>query len=617
MGLDAKWTELPEVQRRFLLFSVAVAIIFLLLILRLWFLQIVNHEEYLERSIRNRTRVLSLEAPRGPIYDRNGVLLVDNRPSFRISVLRQDVADRTRLLTRLAELLEVDRDVLEQRWQKGRHFPIYRPVPLATDVSREVLERIQEQGVDLPGVLTEVRPVRDYLEKGSAAHLIGYLGEITEEELASAVSRQSRAGDLVGKVALEKTFEPFLRGEKGRRLVEVDVKGKLLRQLQMESARPGNKLYLTLDRELQRAADEAFGEQSGAAIALDVENGDILAILSRPTFDPALFARGIASDEWRELLNDPRHPLQNKAIAGQYSPASTFKMIVALAALREGNVGTKREIDCQGDFELGGSRFRCWKKVGHGPTNLKKALRESCDVWFYQVGLELGIDKLSAAAKEFGLGAPVGYPLPGEKAGVIPSQKWKRARFKQPWYAGETVITAIGQGFVLTTPIQLAVMTAALANGGKVLKPRLIERIEDWQGNLLLCPETEIVREISYSDAAWKAIKQGLVAVVNEPRGTGQIARLEDVVIAGKTGTSQVVRRKSDEEEELDEGGDVPYRFRPHALFVAYAPADKPKIAVAVVVEHGQHGGSAAGPIAKTIIERYITLQSARSGDGG
>ncbi|MCK4690869.1 MAG: penicillin-binding protein 2, partial [Desulfuromonadales bacterium] len=285
MGLDAKWTELPEVQRRFLLFSVAVAIIFLLLILRLWFLQIVNHEEYLERSIRNRTRVLSLEAPRGPIYDRNGVLLVDNRPSFRISVLRQDVADRTRLLTRLAELLEVDRDVLEQRWQKGRHFPIYRPVPLATDVSREVLERIQEQGVELPGVLTEVRPVRDYLEKGSAAHLIGYLGEITGEELASAVSHQSRAGDLVGKVALEKTFEPFLRGEKGRRLVEVDVKGKLLRQLQKESPRPGNKLYLTLDRELQRAADEAFGEQSGAAIVLDVENGDILAMLSRPTFD--------------------------------------------------------------------------------------------------------------------------------------------------------------------------------------------------------------------------------------------------------------------------------------------------------------------------------------------
>lgn len=617
MGLDAKWTELPEVQRRFLLFSVVVAIIFLLLILRLWFLQIVNHEEYLERSIRNRTRVLSLEAPRGPIYDRNEVLLVDNRPSFRISVLRQDVADRTKLLTRLAELLEVDRDVLEQRWQKGQHFPIYRPVPLATDVSREVLERIQEQGVDLPGVLTEVRPVRDYLEKGSVAHLIGYLGEISEEELASEAYHQSRAGDLVGKVALEKTFEPFLQGEKGRRLVEVDVKGKLLRQLQMESARPGNKLYLTLDRELQRAADEAFGEQSGAAIALDVENGDILAMLSRPTFDPALFARGIASDEWRELLNDQRHPLQNKVIAGQYSPASTFKMIVALAALREGIVGTKREIDCQGDFKLGGSRFRCWKKAGHGPTNLKKALRESCDVWFYQVGLELGIDKLSAAAKEFGLGAPVGYPLPGEKAGVIPSQKWKRARFKQPWYAGETVITAIGQGFVLTTPIQLAVMTAALANGGKVLKPRLIERIEDWQGNLLLRPETEIVREISYSDAAWKAIKQGLVAVVNEPRGTGQIARLEDVVIAGKTGTSQVVRRKSDEEEELDEGGDVPYRFRPHALFVAYAPADKPKIAVAVVVEHGQHGGSAAGPIAKTIIERYITLQSARSGDGG
>ncbi|MCK4502078.1 MAG: penicillin-binding protein 2, partial [Desulfuromonadales bacterium] len=346
-----------------------------------------------------------------------------------------------------------------------------------------------------------------------------------------------------------------------------------------------------------------------AAVALDVNNGDILAMVSRPTFNPAMFVSGIGGDQWRALVGDDRHPLQNKVIAGQYPPASTFKIVVALAALREGIIGTKRTVECKGDFVIGGSRYRCWKKKGHGHTDLTKALRESCDVWFYQVGLELGIDKLEAAAKEFGLGAPVGYPLPGERAGLMPSQEWKRRRYNEPWYAGETVIASIGQGFVLATPMQLAVMMAAVANNGQVLKPQVIKQIEDWDGNLLLQPEPEVVRTIDYAPRVWQAVRDGLVEVVNAPKGTGQAARLDDVVVAGKTGTSQVVRRKSDAEEELDEDGETLYRFRPHALFVAYAPAEKPEIAIAVVVEHGQSGGRAAGPIAREIIKRYMELK--------
>lgn len=612
MGLDIKWKELPAVQKRFLFYSTAATMVFLLLLLRLWYLQVISYENLQERSIRNRTRVLSLDAPRGPIFDRNGILLVDNRPSFKISVMRQDVENRSLLFERLSLLLDIEISELEARWQEGKRFPIYRPVPLAEDVSREIMERVQENSVDLPGVLTEVRPVRDYLEHGSAAHLIGYLGEITETELQSGNFNQYRGGDFIGKTALERTFDPYLRGGKGQRLVEVDVQGKLLRQLQVEPSQPGNKVYLTLDRELQRAADEAFGSQSGAAIALDVNSGDILAMVSRPTFNPALFARGIGGDEWRVLAQDDRHPLQNKVISGQYPPGSTFKMIVALAALRDG-IAANRSIDCKGDFVVGGSRYRCWKKKGHGPTNLKKALRESCDVWFYQVGLELGIDKLSAAAREFGLGSPVGYPLPGERSGLMPSQEWKRKHYNEPWYAGETVIASIGQGFVLATPMQLAVMMAAIANEGKVLKPQVIRQVEDWEGNLLLQSEPEVVRQINYSPDAWSVIHDGLVAVVNEPHGTGHAAYLENVMVAGKTGTSQVVRRKSDEEEELDEDGEIPYRFRPHALFVAYAPAEKPEIAIAVVVEHGQSGGRAAGPIAKQIIQRYMELKGQAS----
>ncbi|MEA3361806.1 MAG: penicillin-binding protein 2 [Thermodesulfobacteriota bacterium] len=605
MALDQKWKELPAVQRRFLFYSAAAAVIFLLLLLRLWYLQVISYEDLQERSIRNRTRVLSLDAPRGPIFDRNGVLLVDNRPSFQISVMRQDVENRTLLFERLSPLLDMEISELEQRWQEGRRFPIYRPVPLAEDVTREIMERVQEHSVDLPGVLTEVRPVRDYLDHGSAAHLIGYLGEITEAELQSGDFKLYRGGDFIGKTSLERTFDPYLRGEKGRRLVEVDVQGKLLRQLQVEPSRPGNKIYLTLDRELQRAADTAFGSQSGAAIALDVKTGEILAMVSRPTFNPAWFAKGIAGDEWNALAQDNRHPLQNKVIAGQYPPGSTFKIVVALAALREGINNT---VDCKGDFVIADSRYRCWKKRGHRITDLKKALRESCDVWFYQTGLELGIDKLSVAAKEFGLGAPVGYPLPGERSGLIPSQEWKRQRYNKPWYAGETVIASIGQGFVLATPIQLAVMMAAVANHGKVLKPQVVRRVEDWDGHLLLQPEPEVVRQVEYSQKTWKAVRDALVAVVNEPHGTGHAARLDNVLVAGKTGTSQVIRRKSDE-EELDEEGKTPYRFRPHALFVAYAPAEKPEIAVAVVVEHGQSGGRAAGPIAKQIIQRYMELK--------
>ncbi len=605
MGLNTRWIELPVVHKRLLLFSVAAAVFFLFLALRLWYLQIISYERYTERSTRNRTRVLSLAAPRGPIYDRDGILLVDNRPSFTISVMRQDVYNLEALLQNLAEILGTEVPVLEERWQRGSRFPVYRPVPLATDVSRDVMERVLEHSTDLPGVLVEVLPVRDYLEKGSGAHLVGYLGEATEAELGSDLFAELQPGDYVGKLALEKEYEAYLRGKKGQRLVEVDVKGKLLKQLEVDPALPGNKIYLTISRDVQRAADKAFGDQSGAAVALDVKTGDVLAMLSRPTFDPSIFARGIESGEWSQLLKDSRHPLQNKALSGLYSPASTFKMIVALGALREGIANNKRVIDCDGSFSLGEARFRCWKKEGHGKTNLKKALRESCDVWFYQVGLELGIDKLELAAREFGLGAPVGFPLVGEKAGVIPSRSWKRERFNKPWYGGETVIASIGQGYVLTTPIQLAVMAAALANHGDVLQPQIIRKIENWDAQLIQESKPQILGHANFSADAWRLIDQGLIAAVNEPHGTGSAARLKDVKVAGKTGTSQVIRRKSDEEES-GEQQEVPYRFRAHALFVAYAPADKPEIAVAVVVEHGQHGGSAAGPIAKAMLDSYF-----------
>jgi len=607
VNLKVKWIDLPIVRRRFYLYTLAAVLVFVLLLLRLWYLQVISYEDLFDRSVRNRTRMLITEAPRGPIYDRHGVLLVDNRPAFQISVMRQDIVQRDELFSRLSSLLDVSAEQLEMRWQEGRRLPAYRPVPLIIDVERELVERVQENSIDLPGVLIEVRPLRDYPDPDAVAHVVGYLGEITEQELKNASFGEYRGGDLIGKVALERSYEDSLRGDKGQQLIEVDVQGRLLRMLQAQSSEPGKKVYLTVDLELQKAAVEAFGNRAGAAIALNVHTGEVLAMVSLPTYNPAQFARGISPDEWRSLLGDRRNPLQNKAITGLYPPASTFKMVVALAALREGIAGTNREIYCPGALVVGDSRFRCWKREGHGAANLKMALRESCDVWFYQVGLELGIDKLSAAAKEFGFGSTLGFALPGERAGTIPSREWKRRQFNEPWYAGETVIASIGQGYVLTTPLQLAVMTAALVNGGQVLKPQIVERIEDWEGNVTQLFEPQLIRQLDYSPQHWQAVEEGMVAVVGDLRGTGRLAHLDWLSVAGKTGTSQVVRRLSDEEEELLTGDEhIPYRQRSHALFVAYAPVENPEIAVAVIVEHGQSGGRVAAPIARDIISRYF-----------
>ncbi len=607
MTLKIKWTDLPSVQRRFVLYTLAATLVFLLLLLRLWYLQVISYEELFERSVRNRTRMLITEAPRGPVYDRNGMLLVDNRPAFQISVMRQDIVNRDELFQRLSVLLDVDVDSLVMRWQEGLRLPAYRPVPLVIDVDRELVELVQENSIDLPGVLIEVRPVRDYPDPDAVAHVIGYLGEITEQELRNSRPGAYRGGDLVGKMALERAYEESLKGDKGQQLIEVDVQGRLLRMLQTQAAEPGSKVYLTIDLELQQAAIEAFGDRAGAAVALDVHSGEVLAMVSLPTYNPAQFARGISADEWRALTGDRRNPLQNKAITALYPPASTFKMLVALAAMRAGIATADRVIQCDGALVVGDSRFRCWKREGHGATNLKKALRESCDVWFYQVGLELGIDRLAAAAEEFGLGSTLGFSLPGERAGTMPSREWKRLQFNQPWYAGETVIAAIGQGYVLTTPLQLAVMTAAMVNGGKVLKPQIVDRIEDWDGYQTRLFEPQLIRQLDYTPEQLRMIDDGMVAVVNELRGTGRRAHLDEIKIGGKTGTSQVIRRLSDEEEELLTGDEyIPYRHRSHALFVAYAPAEDPQIAVAVVVEHGQSGGQVAAPIARDMISRYF-----------
>jgi penicillin-binding protein 2 len=604
MDLRPSSDSQPAFKRRFLWFSLAVIAIFLLLALRLWYLQVVSAERYQHLSERNRTRYVPVSAPRGPIYDRDGELLVGNRPSFAISVLRQEVQNREELVTRLAHYLAADPDDLQRKWVSGSRLPRFRPIPLAEDVTREELEQIQENSIQLPGVLAEVRPLRNYLYDEMAAHLFGYLGEINERELARDRDRFYRPGDSVGKSGMEKTLETYLRGTSGERRLEVDVLGKELRLLNTQEPIPGNRVYLTIRRDVQLAAEAAIGEHAGSAVLMDVHSGEILALASRPSFNPADFARGISGQEWISLLENPRHPLKNKAIQGQYPPGSTYKIVTALAALRAGIANASTTVFCSGKFTLGNRDFRCWKRGGHGRVDLRKALKESCDVWFYQVSLDLGIDRLGQMSFDLGLGRPLGISLDGELGGLVPTRQWKRERFNEPWYNGETVNASIGQGYLLTTPLQLAVMTAAVANGGNVLRPQLLQRVEDLDGKVLMETKPETIRSTPLNPADLKAVREALVASVDEQGGTGRRSQLPGISVAGKTGTAQVVRLG----EDRDAKREIPYRFRDHALFVAYAPADDPQVAVAVVIEHGTGGGAVAAPIARMILENYFGL---------
>lgn len=617
MGLNTGWDRSPQQSRRLLYISLTALLVFLLLIMRLWYLQVIGGQRYSELSEKNRIRYVPLTASRGPLYDRNGALLIDNRPAFDISILRQDVDDPEQLLSRLADILQAPLENLRQRWLAGRRLPPYRPVQLADDVSRQTMEVVREHAQELPGVFVEVHPLRAYPNGDLAAHLFGYIGEITEDDLQEMSENEYHSGDFIGKSGLEKVLDPYLRGIDGERLLEVDVRGKEMRSLRTREPIPGDKVYLTIDRELQRATEAAFGDQAGAAVALQVSTGEVLALVNRPSFDPALFARGISAEEWKKLLDNPRHPLQNKALRGQYPPGSTFKIVTALAALKAGVATARTTVNCEGSITIGNRVFRCWKKHGHGRTNLRKALRESCDVWFYKVALDLGIDKLSEMAMALGLGNPTGVLLEGEKSGLIPTRDWKHQRFNERWYDGETVIAAIGQGYVLSTPLQLALMTATVANGGKVMRPQILKRIEDRTGNEILQQGPEVQRELKLDPKALAAVRKGLEDVVNAPHGTGWRSRVKGVRVAGKTGTAQVVRRKSTEEEEQQTGADkTPYRFRDHALFVAYAPAKKPEIAVAVVVEHGRHGSTSAAPIAREMFRNYFHLEDRPQVDG-
>jgi penicillin-binding protein 2 len=588
-----------DLSRRVFSLSITVCAVFFILLTRLWYLQVIQSEKLKDLSESNRLRLVPVAASRGTILDRNGAVLVNNTPSFSVAVVPQDVKDKDGLLDALARHLQIEKSELVSRWEKGKGRARYYPIVLASGITREQVEYLEENRLWLPGLDIEMKPIREYPGGLLAAHLLGHLGEISEQEMADERFGEYNLGDYVGKSGIERKWERELHGVSGGRQIEVDARGRFLRTLSESRPTTGNSIILTIDRNIQKSAEQAFGEKAGAAVVMDVNSGEILAFVSNPAFDPALFTGRMPPEKWNAYINDKRHPLENKALKGQYPPGSTFKIITALAALENGIIDADTAFECKGSYTVGNTTFNCWNKHGHGRVNLKKALRESCDVYFYHLAEQLGVDRIARTAREFGLGEALGIELENEKSGLIPTAEWKEKKFKKKWYHGETLPVAIGQGFVLMTPIQLVSMISSLANEGTVYRPRLVKRIVNPEGKVIREFAPKIIRKVNGKPADYRLVKEGLLAVVNEPGGTGGAARLYEVKVAGKTGTSQVVKLR-------DGRGAIPYDYRDHALFVAFAPYEKPEVAVAVVIEHGEHGGAAAAPIAGRILRAYF-----------
>ncbi len=577
-----------ESEKILIIYYIAIGA-FLLLIMRLWQLQILQGSEYRKLSEANRLRVIMSPAPRGIIFDRSGIPLVKNSPYYYASLI-PDEFDKGKV-DLLSNVLNIPaEEILEKINTKG--LSPFVPVRLKQGLSFKEVSYLESRRSDLPGLIIEVEVSREYLYGDVGSHLIGYLGKLNPSQSKDPALKDVPPEAFIGQWGAEMLFDKSLRGTPGKRVIEIDALGREIRLLQEKPPIKGKDIMLSVDINLQKEAEMAFGEKAGALVAVKPGTGEILGMLSRPSFDPNLFARGISYDEWRALTHDKKNPMLNRALQSQYPPGSTFKIVTAIAALEEGVLSPETRVDCRGGIDYGRWHFGCWRKHGHGVISMHRAIVESCDVYFYEAGKRLGIDKIYDYAMSLGLGRKTGIELGREREGLIPNAKWKLENKKLPWFLGETFNTAIGQGYVAATPLQLAVMTSAIANGGNLYKPTLIKDAPPIiLGKAKVSPET------------LEIVKKGLSGVVNEPSGTGWAAKSQIISIAGKTGTAQVVAINMGSQN-------LPERFRDHAWFVAFAPVENPEIALAVLVEHGGHGGGAAAPIAKRAIEAYMNSKN-------
>lgn len=590
---------------------------FLVIIARLWYLQVYKGDQFYQYSLQNRLRKEIIKAPRGMIFSRNNELMVHNVPRFDAIVIPQYLQNRQESLAKLAEVLDMSIESIEAVLARSRGQASYRPVLIKRNISRAEVAVIETESSKMPGVFVQTFISREYRDREVGGHLLGYISEISQSQLPLFRKRDNydyRLGDFIGQFGLEEQFDLFLRGEDGYEFMEVDARGRMKRHLggaqnlfsgiENKPERPGHNIRLTVDRDLQMVAYENLEDKVGSVVALDVNTGEVLAMVSRPSFDPTQFSRGLTRAYWDSLIEDERNPLRDRSIQEHYSPGSVHKTITALAALEEGLIDPDEEVMCRGTFRLGRRVYHDWKKQGHGMTDLYKSLRESVDVYYYKIATMLDIDDLAKYSRKLGLGRRTGIDLPRETTGLIPTKEWKRKRFGEEWQLGETLSCAIGQSYVLTTPLQLALSYAAIANGGKLWRPYIVREIFSNTGDIILKKEPELIDTVDISEESLKAVQRGLYEVVNKRGGTAYWHRGRGIRMAGKTGTSQV--RSMTATELFSRCIDMPYHHRHHGLFVAYAPAYDPKISVAVVVENGCSGSSAAAPVAREVITKYM-----------
>lgn len=595
-----------------------VVLVFGLFVFRLFQLQILEGEDLATRSQANSVRTVRLEAQRGDIVDREGRTLAASRLAYGVDVIPHEVRHPWRTYSVLGSILGADPAVLSEQVGRPRGRRRFQSVALADDVGHVERARVDAHRYAMPGVELRRQPLRDYVHGPLAAQLLGTIGEIGQSELAKEAYADYRSGETIGKTGLEAANERHLRGRAGGEILVVDVAGREIDQIDEIEPTPGGRLVLTLDLDLQAIAEAAFRspdpetrpDRMGALVAMDPRNGDVLAMVSAPSYDANTFAGGVDRESWRALNEDEWRPLRNRAIAGVYPPGSTYKAIVAAAGLAEGVVDATTVVPCPGHFRLGRRVYRCWKRGGHGPVDLAGALAGSCDVYFYELGKTLGVETLARYARLFGLGRPTGLAVRGEVGGLVPTPEWKRRARGEDWIEGETISVSIGQGANLTTPLQLAVAYSVIANGGDVVEPRIVLRRETWNGRVLEEEPVRVRERGVIAPAILELVTRGLQRVVEDPSGTGRRAAVPGISVAGKSGTTQVVSLDLIEGLEPEE---VPLKYRDHALFAAFAPVEAPEIVVVAVAEHaGEGGGAVAAPMVQKVMAAHFRKQERR-----
>lgn len=575
---------------------------------RLAWLQVVQGGHYKILSENNRINVKMIAPSRGQIVDRFGVPLAVNNQNFRVLIVPEQIDDISKVLQKLSAVIDLDEKSIQKVLSQAKKSAGFVPLEVRDDLSWEDVAKIEVNLVDLPGISTEAGEIRNYPFKEATAHIVGYVGAVNKAELTGDPVF-TLPGFQIGKTGIEKAYDTRLRGTSGTSEMEVNVIGREVRELKNNEEKQGERISLSIDAELQRYTQQRLSEtRSSSAVIMDAHSGALYASCSHPGFDPNLFTRGISAENWEELLAESTHPLTNKAIAGQYPPGSTFKMVTALAALEAGVIHAGTRVFCPGHYEYGKDRFHCWKRTGHGSVDLVGALMQSCDTFFYKLSTDLGIEKIAEMAHRLGLGQKIDFELSEERPGLIPDKKWKLARFGESWQPGETIVASIGQGYLLSTPLQLAVMTGRLINGGQRVKPWLVTPPSQSEGKQ---------ESLNIDPAHLKLIKRGMDGVVNRREGTAYAARITEqgMEMGGKTGTAQVKRITREERRRGIKNETLPWHFQHHALFVGYAPIENPRYVCSVVVEHGGGGSAVAAPIARDLLLRTQIRNPASDGE--